>query len=286
MAPAAGFLLLALGCLPAEGSAATSGAESPVVIAGSPTMIPLLKRLADAHRTLKPEVLIEIDTGDATVGLTPLNKGNASAVGLARPINREEILRLQHNRARDPVGIPIAMDAVVMVVHPNNPVESLTLEQLAGVFAGEKRSWADVGVMLGGIKLHVPPQTSALHSILRARGFPKRAWMGSVKEHPTRELLIASVGGQEPAIGVCRLDDLGGVKVLPIRKDEDTEPVLPDVQTVQSRAYPLAHYLYLYTAGQPVKGVKDFIGFALSAEGQRIVADAGLVPIPFQSPGK
>ena len=82
--------------------------------------------------------------------------------------------------------------------------------------------------------------------------------------------------------------DTSGVDMVPVQKDANTPPVLPEPATIRDRTYPLAHYLYFYFAGQPTGHAKAFLRFVLSPEGQRIIdnSSTGAVTLPMAGAGR
>ena len=117
----------------------------------------------------------------------------------------------------------------------------------------------------------IPNRFSGSLAIVRSRAMNGMGFPRTRTERAGRAGLIRAVAADPSAIGFGGLGDTMGVKVVPLRAAEGSPAVLPTLQAIQRRQYPLAHYLYLYTAGQPKGPAKAFITFALSPEGQEIV---------------
>jgi phosphate transport system substrate-binding protein len=99
--------------------------------------------------------------------------------------------------------------------------------------------------------------------------------------------VAAEVIEKPTALGYGSLDyPQEGIKILGIKRSADAPAVRATPTTVRDRSYPLAHYVYLYFAGQPEGTAREFLKFALSPEGQKVVADSGLhfVALPFAQP--
>ena len=269
------FVLILPVVVPASGGRAggDNPAESPtaIVIAGSQRMVPLLKRLADGFRQHHAEVRLAVQGGGSRIGIPMLCQGTATIASLARPINEREIQRVRHTLAQYPVGTPIAMDAVLFFVHPDNPITALSVEQVGKIFTYKIRSWPELGISLERIVRQIPNRFSGSLAIVRSRAMNGMGFPRTRTERADRAGLIRAVAADPSAIGFGGLGDTTGVKVVPLRAAEESPAVLPTLQAIQSRQYPLAHYLYLYTAGQPKGPAKAFITFALSPEGQEIV---------------
>jgi phosphate transport system substrate-binding protein len=276
-------------------------AETTIVIAGSQRMVPLLRELAKRYEETHADVRIEVKGGGSEAGVNALAEGAASVASLARPITDKEALKVRFMARHDPVGVPIAMDAVALFVHPANPLESLTVEQVSQVFSRKITLWDQLGVALdlvrldergtgstGGrsdeahISMHMPPETSGSRRILEMRAMMGRALLYARMEHEGLRDVVNAVAVDRLGLGLAGAGYSRGVKVLGIRKSADSPAILPSPNAVRSREYPFSHYLYLYFAGWPTGPVRDFLRFATSAEGQRVVVESatGVVALP------
>jgi phosphate transport system substrate-binding protein len=283
-------------------------AETTIVIAGSQRMVPLLRELARRYEETHADVRIEVKGGGSEAGVNALAEGAASVASLARPITGEEILKVRFMARHDPVGVPIAMDAVALFVHPANPLESLTVEQVNQIFSRKITLWDQLGVALdlmrldergtdstgersdeAYISMHMPPRTSGSRRVLEMRAMKGRALLYARIEHEDLRDVVNAVATDRLGFGFAGAGYSRGVKVLGIRNDAESPAILPSPSAVRSREYPFSHYLYLYFAGWPTGPVRDFLRFATSAEGQRVVVESstGLVALPLsQNKGK
>ena len=272
-------------------------AETTILIAGSQRMVPLLRELAKRYEELHADVKIKVKGGGSEAGVNALAEGVATVASLPRPITDKEIRKVRFMARRDPVGVPIAMDAVALFVHPANPLESLTVEQVNQIFSRKITLWGQLGVALdlergtdstGGrsdeayFRMHMPPQTSGSRRVLEMRAMKGRALLYKRIEHEDLRDVVNAVAVDRLGLGFGGAGYSRGVKVLGIRKGADSAAILPSPSAVRSREYPFSHYLYLYFAGWPTGPVRDFLRFATSAEGQRLILESptGLVPLP------
>jgi len=111
-----------------------------------------------------------------------------------------------------------------------------------------------------------------------------KAIVGPKEEFPGTDHVAGNVMETPTALGFGGMDHPRdeGIKVLGIRRDENSPAVLPTTRTVQDRTYPLAHYVYWYFAGRPTGAARDFLKFVISPAGQEVVREAGVrfVPLP------
>ncbi len=244
--------------------AITTPPSTPTLLrlAGSTSMMPLLDELGQAFRAQRPDITFEIQSGNTALSLDLLNRGEVDLAAASW---------LPANLSSAWVATPIAWDGLAIVVHPDNPLEGLTLLQLRRVFAGWAFRWQDVGApTIAG------EDFSTIQAISREDGSGTRALfeqqvMGNERVTltalvmPTSQAVVDYIADHEDAIGYVSMALANDrVKVLRI------EGRLPTPATVRS-GYHLAYPLYLVTRGQPTGPAKAFLDFALSPAGQSIV---------------
>ena len=263
-------------------------AEPAVVVAGSERMVPLVRELARYYTKHHPEVTIQVEGGGSAEGIKRLERHTATIAALAGPASEDEIRRARLIHLTDLVAIPVAMDAAVFFVRPDNPLESLTLDQINRIFTHRVANWEQIGVPIEGpISRHMLSEGSGSVGVVRMRAMHGKAYTTVKTEHRTTREVASGVAGDLRGIGFGGMGHKDGVKVVALSNDADSPPVTATAETVQRRAYPLAHYLYFDFPGQPEGPAKDFLTFVISAEGQRIVRESqtGLVPLPIISRG-
>ncbi|MEW6093356.1 MAG: phosphate ABC transporter substrate-binding protein, partial [Chloroflexota bacterium] len=191
----------------------------------------------------------------------------------------------------DPVEFIIARDAIAVIVHPDNPVSRLTLQQISDIYSGKINNWSEVGGADRPI-VRLSRETNSgthvyfLETVLRL-GDKNNTTLFSMDTLllPSSEGIINEVRQNPNAIGY---DGLGYVpedlKIIAVAETESGDYVLPMISTVNDKSYPIARDLYMYTAGEPTGAVKDYLDWILSVEAQQIVAKLGFVPILAYNP--
>ncbi|MCH7808575.1 MAG: PstS family phosphate ABC transporter substrate-binding protein [Planctomycetes bacterium] len=279
-------------------------AQTAIVITGSDRMAPFLRELAKAFQELHPDVSIDVQGGGSGVGIKALESGAAAIAALDRPATSEEIRRFRLATKHAPVGVPIALDAVILFVHPANHLTSLSLEQIGRIYTHRITNWDQLDVSPGQaappkqtandrqgrpadtfIKRHIPPATSGLLDVLRSRAMAGKAFTTDTVEHPSADEVARAVSVNRLALGIGRAGASKGVKVLAIRRADGSDAIIPTPDTIRSRTYPLSHYLYLYFPAEPEGAAKDFMLFTINPVGQRIIGESspGAVPLPFDT---
>lgn len=278
-------------------------ADSVTVFASQRTR-PWVQRLGEQYGESHPDVHIDVISDDSQSGIRALLKGTVAATVLARSVTEKEIHLARYANKTQLVGIPVAADAVILFVRPDNPAGAITLEQIKGVFTHKITEWPQLGVSMvesaaeevarkrihrksSGplISRHTPDDHFGSVDVLHARTMGHSGFTEGRVAYDSRRDLVHAVGADRFGLGFAGMGYVQGVKTLAVRRDAESLPVLPTPETLRNRSYPLAHYQYFYFAGQPSGPVKGFLTFVLSEEGQRMIddADAGPVSLPFQS---
>jgi phosphate transport system substrate-binding protein len=203
----------------------------------------------------------------------------------SRAIKAEEKKAAQ-DKGYDPVEFIIARDAIAVIVNPHNPVDRLTIEQISKIYRGEINNWKDVGGENRPI-VRLSRETNSgthvyfLESVVRlGNSKDKTIFSQDTLLLPSSEGIISEISDNPNAIGY---DGLGyitkTVKVLAVSAKGKPDYILPSVDTVNNKAYPISRDLYMYTPKAPTGAVKAYLDWIQSAEAQKIVSDLGFVPI-------
>lgn len=287
------LLAVQVGCGPADDGGATPapGAASTIENKGSDTMVNLALAWAEAYGRLHPEVQIAVTGGGSGTGIAALINGTVDLANASREISEDERAQALGNGV-EPVEHVVAGDAIAIVVHPSNPVDALTIPQIADIYAGEITNWQEVGGEDRPIVLLSRESNSGTHvyfleQVLRGgREDDDTLFSPDTLLMPSSEGISAEVRQNPNAIGY---DGLGYVthdqKVVAVAPTTGAAPVMPSIETVRDDSYPIARGLFTYTASEPEGPVRDYLDWILGAEGQAIVRELGFVPIGDESGG-
>jgi len=283
------LVLLALAACGSGGSAAADDrpAERTLQNKGSDTLVNLALAWAEAYRELRPEVSIAVTGGGSGTGIAALIHGTVDIANASRAMKAEEIEDARANGI-EPVEHVVAVDALAIIVHPDNPVDRLTIGQLADIYTGRVTNWSAVGGKDEPIILLSRETNSGTHVYFLEEIVRKGDSESTDIFAPQTLLMPSSVGitsevQRNPrAIGY---DGLGYVdpaheKLIAIAEDEAGPYVAPSVESGTDGSYPIARDLYMYTAGEPTGSIADYLDWIRGPEGQRIVAELGFVPLP------
>lgn len=233
---------------------------------------------------LYPEVSISVTGGGSGTGIAAMINGTVDIANASRDMKEEEIAAAQANGI-DPVEFAVARDAIAVVVNPSNPVERLTLRQISDIYTGRITNWRQVGgenrpIVLLSRESNSGTYVYFLENVIRL-GEKDSDLLFSPETllMPSSEGISAEIRQNPNAIGY---DGLGYVtpdqKTVAVARDAQGPYVLPSVDTVNDGTYPISRPLYMYTAGEPVGIVKDYLDWILR-EGQALVTELGFVPL-------
>jgi len=280
------LLLMATACAPQSSSAdgpATS--QGTIENKGSDTMVNLALAWAEAYQLENPAVRLSVTGGGSGTGIASLINGTVDLANASRRIKPEEISQAQANGVQ-PVEFVVAQDAIAIVVHRDNPVDRLTLEQISAIYQGLYNNWSEVGgedrpIVRLSRETNSGTHVYFLEEVLRLGDSESRVLFSrDTLLLPSSEGITAEVHQNPNAIGY---DGLGyvtdAVKVVAVADQGSEDYVLPSAESVNNQTYPIARDLYMYTPGDPQGQVAAYLDWILSPPAQQIVVDLGFVPI-------
>ena len=275
-------------CGGGSGQQAAKPANTVIQNKGSDTMVNVAQVWAEEYRKVAPDVEVEVSGGGSGVGLAALLKGAVDIANASRDIKPSEVEQAAKNTGKQPVGFTVGFDALAVYVHKDNPLTEVTLAQLEDLYAegGKTTRWSELGVKIPGVSddtiVRVSRQSSSgTYEFFREHVLGNKDFrLGSRDLNGSKEV-VELVGSTLTAIGYSGMGyATGAVKMLKVAKAKGEPAVSPTVAGVHDKSYPLARSLHLYTLGEPQGAVKGYIDWILSDAGQKIVEDAGYVPVP------
>lgn len=273
---------------------AVSGA---LAIAGSDTMRPLTESWAGDLRQLYPGLKITIDSAGSETGLSRLLEGKVQITAMSRRMTAEEIVEFKREFGYEPAEVPVAVDALAVFVHKDNPIEGLSLMELDAIFSKERRrglkyhintwgdvmlegEWADAPIHLYGRNGRSGTAVFFREHVLNGADIKKTMIAGPGSASVVIELMKDRYGIGFSGIGYRT----SGVRAVPLASVQGGRFVEPNFQTAMDGSYPLRRQLYLYINKPPKTAppgaIAEFVRFALSQQGQQIVVAQGYYPLP------
>lgn len=252
---------------------------------GSDTIVNLALAWAEEYQTIHPDIRLSVTGGGSGTGIAALINGTVDIANASRQIKEEERGNARANGS-EPVEFIIARDAIAVIVHPDNPVDFLTLGQISDIYSGKINNWMEVGGEDRPIVRLSRESNSGTHvyfleEVIRL-GEEENSTLFSRDTLllPSSEGIGAEIRQNPNAIGYDGLGYITGeMKVIGVATAPGEEFFYPSLVTVNSGEYPIARDLYMYTNGQPEGVVADYLAWILSPDAQLIVSELGFVPI-------
>ncbi len=280
-------LVAGCGGSPAGRSGAGSAEETTIQVKGSDTMVNVAQAWAEAYKTVAPDVGVEVSGGGSGVGFAALERGTIDIANASRDMKPEEMELLRRNTGKEAREFVAGFDALAIYVHKDNPLRSISIDQLAGIFAegGTIGRWSQLGVTIPGVTddaiVRVSRQSSSgTYEFFREHALGKKDFkLGSRDMNGSKEV-VELVGNTRTAIGYSGMGYVTpAVRMLPLSATAGGPAVAPTVESTLAKSYPLARSLLLYTAGEPEGAVKAYLDWILSPAGQAILEQNGYVPV-------
>lgn len=252
---------------------------------GSDTMVNLALYWAEEYQKLHPEVRISVTGGGSGTGISSLINNTVDLANASRKIKSEEIESANKNGV-EPIEYIVARDAIAVIVHPDNPINQLTLQEISDIYTGKIDNWNQLGgedrpIVRLSRETNSGTHVYFLEEVIRlGNSDDKTIFSANTLLLPSSEGIIAEVRANRNAIGY---DGLGyitdEVKVLGIAIEEGADYIFPTLATVNENLYAISRNLFIYAPGTPPTFVKEYLDWITSSEGQKIVTDLGFIPV-------
>lgn len=274
-----------------------SGVAGNLNSIGSDTLNNLMTFWAEGYRKHYPNVNIQIEGKGSSTAPPALTEGTAQLGPMSRSMKAEELEKFERERGYKPTRIGVALDSLAVYVHKDNPLDSLSLEEVDAIFsktrkgglAADIRTWSQVGVdgLVGRkpISLYGRNSASGTYGYFKKVALYKGDYKDIVKEQPGSASVVMGVAKDLAGIGYSGIGyKTSGVKALALSKKKGNDAFAPTYENVLSRKYPLGRTLYVYVDKKPSEPlqpmIREFFKYILSREGQAIVVKDGYLPLP------
>lgn len=257
---ALGLLLLTWGC---RGKADTP--SHAVCVAGSTSVQPFAEKLAEVYMHQHPRTRIDIQGGGSSAGIFAAQQGAADLGASSRELVKAE--KALHE-------IPIAWDGIAVIVHPDNPLTNLTLEQLRQIFQGRITNWRDLGLPAHPIDLISREEGSGTREAFEHLVMGKTEVSHGALVQDSNGAVREIVAGDPYALGYISaglVDDR--VKAVAV------DGILPTRENIKDQKYKLVRRFLLVGREVPAGPCRAFVSFILSPQGQHLLEAEGLVGV-------
>ncbi|MBC3211742.1 MULTISPECIES: PstS family phosphate ABC transporter substrate-binding protein [Serratia] len=263
---------------------------------GSDTLANLMALWGQDFSRHYPNVNLQLQAAGSSTAPTALAAGAAQLGPMSRPMKAAEVSAFEHRYGYAPLAVPVAVDALVVLVHQDNPLRGLNLQQLDQIFSATRRCgentpinrWGELGLQGGwqqrALQRFGRNSASGTYGYFKLRALCGGDFMARVNELPGSASVVQAVAGSLNGIGYASIGfRASGVRLLPLAETGDRY-IEPSETNVRNGSYPLARYLYIYinkAPNQPLEPLTAaFLDRVLSAQGQDLVNHDGYLPLP------
>jgi len=257
---------------------AAGSSNKPLTIKGSDTMVILTQRLAEEYMKAQPGAVVQVNGGGSGTGIAALINGTIDLAMASRPMKDDEKAKAKVNKGSDVVEHPIALDALGVFVHAENPVTALTIAQVRDIFQGKTKNWKEVGGPDAPIILYGRESSSGTYDYFREHVLDKGDFAPAVQTLQGTAAIINAVGQDRNGIGYGGIAYAKSVRALAVQA-EGAQPVAPSEQTVADGTYPLSRKLFFYYTANAPERVTSFARWAVTPEAQGLVTKVGYFPL-------
>lgn len=262
---------------------------------GSSTVSGLVNAWADAFSTLHPGASVEVSGGGSSTATPALLSGDCDIAPMSRPMNDEELAQFKQKFGYEPFRIVVAIDALAVFVHKDNPIAALSLTQLDAMFSATRKrggspvdTWGDLG--LTGEWADRPVQLFGFgdltggYALFRDLVLDGGEYSASMKAEPGSSAIVSAAGAYRGAVGFAsQYFATARTRMVPIIGD-DGVPHEPTEAACLEGTYPLARRLFIYVnkkPGEPLApNTSEFLAYVLSRQGQATAAELGMFSLP------
>ncbi len=256
---------------------------------GSDTLLTIAQAWAEAYKLVEPKISVEVNGGGSGTGIAALINGTADIANASRSMKPEEQENAERNTGETPKELIVGYDAIAVYVHKDNPLDEITLDQLADIYGegGSIVNWTELGIDAPGGKNEIirisRQNNSGTYAFFREAVLGKKRdyKLGSRDMHGSKDV-VELVGKTIGSIGYSGMgyatEEVKMLKV--IGRGDDAGAYAPSIVNTLSKKYPISRPLLMYTLGEPTGKIKAYLDWCLSPAGQKIVEENGFVPLP------
>jgi phosphate transport system substrate-binding protein len=277
-----------------EPSKLESGSLSSV---GSDSMQDLVNRWVELYKTYQPDVTINIQSRGSASAAAALINGMADLGPMARPMKSPEVEDFRLKYGFEPTQVRTSIASISVYVSKNNPITNISLKELDAIFSETKfrgskaqlNDWSTLGLRGSFARADLMPVGRVLdsypHAYFRQRVLLQGKFNDKVLSTASMPAMIETIAANPGAIGYGETGFANEhVKELGIANEPGAEAVLPLIDNILTESYPLGRFLNVYIAREPGESLdnttRDFLSFILSKQGQEVVKQQGLIPLP------
>ncbi|SJM94177.1 PstS family phosphate ABC transporter substrate-binding protein [Crenothrix polyspora] len=273
-----------------------SGISGNLSSVGSDTLANLMTLWAESFNREYPNVNIQIQAAGSSTAPPALTEATANLGPMSREMKDDELEAFESKYGYKPTAIPVAIDALAVLVNKDNPVKGMTIAQVDAIFSSTRKCGAEADIDTWGgagvaewaakpIQLYGRNSVSGTYGYFKENALCKGDFKSNVNEQPGSASVVQSVTSSTNGIGYSGIGyTTSGIKMVPLAKKTGEAFVEATPENAINGTYPLTRYLFIYVNKKPNTALapleNEFIKMVLSKTGQEVVIKDGYVPLP------
>ena len=273
-----------------------SGVSGNIISVGSDTLANLMTLWAEEFKKLYPNINVQIQAAGSSTAPPALTEGTSNFGPMSRKMKAKEIAGFETKYGYKPTPVAVAIDALAVYVHKDNPVAGMTIPQVDAVFSATRKCghpeditrWGQLGLAAGWsnrpMQLYGRNSVSGTYGYFKKQALCKGDFKNNVNEQPGSASVVQGVTKSVNGIGYSGIGyKTSGVRAVPLSKDGTGFTEATPANAING-AYPLARFLYVYVHKSPNDPLppleREFIRMIMSRAGQEVVVKDGYIPLP------
>ena len=275
----------------------TSGVSGNLSSVGSDTLANLMTLWAESFKKVYPNVNVQIQAAGSSTAPPGLTEGTSNLGPMSRLMKDKEIEAFEKRHLYKPTPVAVAIDALAVFVHKDNPLEGLYIDQVDAIFSSTRtcgapepiEKWGQLGLegawVNREIQLYGRNSVSGTYGYFKDNALCKGDFLNNVNEQPGSASVVQSVSSSLNGIGYSGIGyTTSSVRAIPLSRSHDKPFVEATPEMAIAGSYPLARFLYVYVNKEPGKPLSpltlEFFKQVLSKQGQEVVVKDGYIPLP------
>ncbi len=256
---------------------------SNITVKGSDTLVILAQKWAETYMTKNPSVKIQVTGGGSGVGLAALQNKATDLANASRKIKSGEVAECIKTFGKRPTEYKVALDGLSVYINAENPITSLSIDQLDQIFTGKAKNWKEVGGPDAPITVYSRENSSGTYEFFKEHVLKGKDFASRAQTMPGTAAVLQAVAKDKNGIGYGGAAYGAGAKHIAVKKDEASPAIEPSEETVLNGSYPIWRYLYVYVNPALDKGdIAKYLSWIRSDEGQALVKAVGYYPLQKQ----
>ncbi|MEH6610589.1 MAG: phosphate ABC transporter substrate-binding protein PstS family protein [Halioglobus sp.] len=274
-----------------------SGVSGNLSSIGSDTLANLMTLWAEEFKRAYPNVNVQIQAAGSSTAPPALTEGTSNIGPMSRRMKDKELEAFESRFGYKPTAVPVAIDALAIYVHKDNPIAGMSIADVDAVFSSTRKCGADADVSDWGslglegawaqrdIQIFGRNSVSGTYGYFKSKALCKGDFKNTVNEQPGSASVVQSVSTSINGIGYSGIGyKTSSVRAVPVSKKVGGETVAATATNAVTGDYPLSRFLYVYVNKNPNKQLspleREFIKLVYSKQGQEVVGKDGYIPLP------